>query len=177
VRASDEPFLLCVYAGTRAEELAAVPWNAEQKAAFVAHQFAAQTAHYAQHYAGMSADIILVDDVPAGRLLVARWADEIRIVDISILPEVRGRGAGTVVLRQLLDEAAAAGKRLSVHVERESRAVRLYERLGFQPAGEHSVVYLRMEWAPLTRTADLLERPAIECVLDDEVVDHVKTAS
>ena len=86
VQASDGPFLLCVYAGTRAEELAPVPWNPEQKAAFVAQQFAAQTAHYAQHYAGMSADVILVDDEPAGRLLVTRWADEIRIVDISSSP-------------------------------------------------------------------------------------------
>lgn len=157
VRPSDEPFLLRVYAGTRAEELAPVPWSPEQKAAFVAQQFAAQTAHYARHYAGMSADVILVDDEPAGRLLVARWGDEIRIVDISILPEFRGRGAGTVVLRQLLGEAAAAGKRLSVHVERENRAVGLYERLGFQLVGEHSVVYLRMEWAPLTR--DTTTRP------------------
>jgi ribosomal protein S18 acetylase RimI-like enzyme len=151
VRASDEPFLLCVYAGTRAEELAPVPWTPEQKAAFVAQQFAAQTAHYAQHYAGMSADVILVDDEPAGRLLVARWANEIRIVDISILPEVRGRGAGTVLLRRLLDEAAAVGKRLSVHVERENRAVGLYERLGFRPVGEHGVVYLLMAWDPVCR--------------------------
>ena len=157
MRASDEPFLLCVYAGTRAGELAPVPWSPEQKAAFVAQQFAAQTAHYARHYAGMSADVILVDDEPAGRLLVARWAGEIRIVDISILPEVRGRGAGTVVLRRLLDEAAAAGKRLSVHVERENRAVALYERLGFRPAGEHADVYLRMEWVPLTRDTDQLK--------------------
>jgi ribosomal protein S18 acetylase RimI-like enzyme len=151
VRASDEPFLLRVYAGTRAEELAPVPWTPEQKAAFVAHQFAAQTSHYAQHYAGMSADVILVDDMPAGRLLVARWDEEIRVVDISILPEVRGRGAGTVVLRRLLDEAAAVGKRLSVHVERENRAVALYERLGFRPVGEHGVVYVLMEWDPVSR--------------------------
>ena len=151
VRASDEPFLLGVYAGTRAEELALVPWPPEQKAAFVAQQFAAQTAHYAQRYAGMSADVILLDDEPAGRLLVARWADEIRIVDISILPEGRGRGAGTVLLRQLLDEAAAVGKRLSVHVERKNRVVGLYERLGFRPVGEHGVVYLRMEWDPVSR--------------------------
>ena len=147
VRDGDEPFLLRVYAGTRAEELAPVPWSAEQKAAFVAQQFAAQTAHYAQHYAGMTADIILLDDVPAGRLLVARSPEEIRIVDISILPEFRGRGAGGVVLRKLMAEAAAAGKRVSIHVERTNRALGLYERLGFQPEGEHGV-YLRMEWAP-----------------------------
>jgi ribosomal protein S18 acetylase RimI-like enzyme len=154
VRTSDEPFLLRVYAGTRAEELAPVPWTPEQKAAFVAQQFAAQTAHYAQHYAGMSADVILVDGEPAGRLLVARWADEILIVDISILPELRGRGAGTVLVRRLLDEAAAVGKRLSLHVERENRAVRLYERLGFRPVGEQGVVYTRMEWDPVSRAVD-----------------------
>jgi ribosomal protein S18 acetylase RimI-like enzyme len=147
VDADDERFLLRVYAGTREEELAPVPWSAERKAAFVAHQFAAQSAHYAQHYAGLTADVILLGGVPAGRLLVARWAEEIRIVDISILPEFRGGGAGSVLLRELLAEAEAAGKRLSIHVERENRALGLYERLGFRPVGEHGV-HLRMEWDP-----------------------------
>jgi ribosomal protein S18 acetylase RimI-like enzyme len=147
VDAGDERFLLRVYAGTREEELAPVPWSAEQKAAFVAQQFAAQSAHYAEHYAGLTADVILLGGVPAGRLLVARWAEEIRIVDISILPEFRGGGAGSALLRELLAEAEAAGKRLSIHVERENRALGLYERLGFRPVGEHGV-HLRMEWDP-----------------------------
>jgi ribosomal protein S18 acetylase RimI-like enzyme len=147
VQDGDKPFLLRVYAGTRAEELAPVPWTSAQKAAFVAQQFAAQTVHYAQHYTGMSADVILIDGVSAGRLLVARWPDEIRIVDISMLPEFRGRGAGSVLLRRLLDEATAARKRLSIHVERENRALGLYERLGFRRVGEQGV-YLRMEWNP-----------------------------
>jgi ribosomal protein S18 acetylase RimI-like enzyme len=147
VQDGDKPFLLRVYAGTRAEELAPVPWTPEQKAAFVAQQFVAQTSHYAQHYRGMSADVILLDGVPAGRLLVARWPEEIRIVDISILPEHRGRGAGSTLLRRLLDEATVAGKRLSIHVERENRALSLYERLGFRRVGEHGL-RLRMEWDP-----------------------------
>jgi ribosomal protein S18 acetylase RimI-like enzyme len=150
VRDGDQPFLLRVYASTRAEELAPVPWSAEEKAAFVEQQFAAQTAHYARHYAGMSADIIVIDDVPAGRLLVDRRDDAILIVDISILPEVRGRGAGSVLLREVLDEATAAGKRVVIHVERFNQALRLYERLGFRAVGDHGV-YLRMEWEPTIR--------------------------
>jgi ribosomal protein S18 acetylase RimI-like enzyme len=146
-RADDEPFLLRVYAGARAEELAPVPWSAEQKAAFVAQQFAAQTAHYARHYDGMSADVVLVDSVPAGRLLVARWPAEIRIVDITLLPEFRGRGAGSGLLHDLMREAAHARKRLSIHVERFNRARGLYRRLGFRPAGDEGV-YVRMEWDP-----------------------------
>jgi ribosomal protein S18 acetylase RimI-like enzyme len=150
VRASDEPFLLDVYAGTRAEELAAVPWTPEQKAAFVAQQFAAQTTHYAQHYPGMSADVIVIDEVPAGRLLVDRLDEEILIVDISLLPAHRGRGAGSVLLREVLGEATATGKRVVIHVERFNRALRLYERLGFRAVGDHGV-YLRMEWEPAIR--------------------------
>jgi ribosomal protein S18 acetylase RimI-like enzyme len=78
---------------------------------------------------------------------VARWAEEIRIVDISLLPAFRGAGAGSELLGVLMDEAAAAGKRLSIHVERENRALGLYRRLGFRPVGEHGV-HLRMEWDP-----------------------------
>ena len=147
VAAGDEPFMLRVYAGTRAEELAGVPWSAEQKAAFVAQQFAAQSAHYAQHYVGMSADVILIDGKAAGRLLVARWPEELRIVDIALLPEYRGNGVGTSLLRDLLAEADAAGKRVTIHVERLNPALRLYERLGFSLA-EDKGVYLFLERPP-----------------------------
>jgi ribosomal protein S18 acetylase RimI-like enzyme len=145
--AGDEPFLMRVYASTREGELALVPWSADQKAGFVAHQFAAQAAHHERHYTGMTSQVILRGGDPVGRLLVARWAEEIRIVDITLLPRHRGAGAGSALVRELMDEAAAAGKRLSIHVERGNRALGLYERLGFRPAGEHGV-YLRMVWGP-----------------------------
>jgi len=147
VAADEEPFLLTVYASTRAEELAPVPWSDEQKAAFVAMQFQAQSAHYAQHYDGMTSDVIIVDGEDAGRLLVARWTREIRIVDITLLPAFRGRGAGSELLAELMDEATEMGTALSIHVERSNRALDLYERLGFKPVGETGV-YLRMEWDP-----------------------------
>ncbi len=145
--AADEPFALSVYASTRAEELAPVPWSDEQKVAFVAMQFAAQSAHYAQHYDGLSSDVILVGGEPAGRLLVARLRAEIRIVDITLLPAFRGRGAGSELLAELMDEAIEMGKRVGIHVERTNRALGLYERLGFKPVGETGI-YLRMEWDP-----------------------------
>jgi hypothetical protein len=40
--AADRQFLLGVYAGTRLEELAALPWDEGQKEAFVQMQFDAQ---------------------------------------------------------------------------------------------------------------------------------------
>lgn len=141
----DHEFLRRVFASTRAEELAPVPWPEEQKRAFIAQQFAAQSTHYAQHYPDASFDVVMVDGEPAGRLIVARRQVAILIVDISLLPEHRSRGIGTRLLGSLIDEAKASGRKLSIHVEMNNPAARLYERLGFGRVGQHGV-YLRMEW-------------------------------
>jgi Acetyltransferase (GNAT) domain len=74
-----------------------------------------------------------------------RAGEEIRIVDIALLPAYCNRGVGTTLLRGLQSEAAAAGKPLRIHVERFNPALRLYERLGFRPI-EDKGVYLFMEW-------------------------------
>ena len=147
VTSSDRDFLLRVYASTREEELAPVPWTEAEKAAFIEQQFEAQNRHYREHYAGASLDVVEWDGAPAGRLYVARWSDEIRIMDIALLPEFRGRGIGTRLLRGLLDEAAHARRRLSIHVEKHNPALRLYARLGFSPVADRGV-YLLMEATP-----------------------------
>jgi ribosomal protein S18 acetylase RimI-like enzyme len=144
---SDRDFLLRVYASTREEELRLVDWSDEQKAAFVRQQFDAQDAYYREHYDPATFDVIEDDGTPVGRLYVARWEHEIRIMDIALVPEHRGRGIGTALLETLLDEAATTGKRLSIHVEVNNPARRLYERLGFSPVEERGV-YVLMEAAP-----------------------------
>jgi ribosomal protein S18 acetylase RimI-like enzyme len=145
IRPDDRSFLLAVYGSTREWELALVDWDATQKAAFVEMQFDAQQAYYQEQYEGAAFDAILVDGQPAGRLYVARRDDDIRIIDIALLPEYCNRGIGSRLLRALQSEAAAAGKPLSIHVERFNPALRLYERLGFRQL-EDKGVYLFMEW-------------------------------
>ena len=147
VSSSDRGFLLHVYASTREEELAPVPWTDAQKATFIEQQFDAQDRHYRAHYAGASLDVVEWDGAPAGRLYVARWSDEIRIIDIALLPEFRGRGIGTRLLRGLLDEAARTRGRLSIHVEKHNPALRLYQRLGFVVVGDKGL-HLLMEASP-----------------------------
>jgi ribosomal protein S18 acetylase RimI-like enzyme len=141
----DEQFLRAVYAGTRAEELARVPWSDEQKSAFTNMQFAAQDAHYRRHYPTAQYSIIEVQGVPAGRLSVDRCEKEIQIIDIALLPEHRSAGIGTKLLRELQDEARTAGKVLTIHVEKFNPALRLYRRLGFRQI-EDQGVYLSLEW-------------------------------
>lgn len=156
IRAEDRDFLLRVYAGARLEELALTNWDETQKQAFLVQQFEAQHHHYQTHYPGARLDLIVLDDEPIGRLYVARWREEIRIMDIALLPEHRHRGIGGGLLRDLLEEAAATGRRLTIHVERYNPALRLYQRLGFEPVGETGVYLLLAVEPPADRSAGAL---------------------
>jgi ribosomal protein S18 acetylase RimI-like enzyme len=141
VEPGDREFLYRVYASTRTEELAVVPWDDAEKDAFLRAQFDAQDRWYREHYTRATYDVIVVDGEPAGRLYLHRGESEIRIVDIALLPEYRGKGVGTTLLHDVLAEADASGKRVTIHVERLNPALRLYERLGFSVA-EDKGVYL-----------------------------------
>ena len=145
----DEELLRRVYASTREQELAVVPWDDPTKDAFLRAQFDAQDRWYREHYAGASYGVVLIDGEPGGRLYVHRGEHEIRIVDIALLPEHRGNGVGTSLLRDVLAEADAAGKRVTIHVERLNPALRVYERLGFSVA-EDKGVYLLLARPPAT---------------------------
>jgi ribosomal protein S18 acetylase RimI-like enzyme len=145
--AEDEPFLYRLYVSTREPEMRMVPWPDEQKTTFLRQQFSAQTTHYKTHYAGADYSIILYDGKPAGRLYLHQKPDDLRIMEILLAPEYRGSGIGTTLLREILDRAAAGGHSVSIHVEQENPALRLYERLGFRQIDTFGV-YLLMEWKP-----------------------------
>jgi GNAT superfamily N-acetyltransferase len=143
----DHEFLVEVYASTRADELALVPWTSEQRQAFIKHQFTAQQDHYAKTYPGASHDIVLSDNRQAGRLYVARLDHEIRIIDITLLPAERNAGIGSYLIQQLLDEANSTGKITRIYVEEFNPSLRLFKRLGFSPS-EQQGIHLLMQWSP-----------------------------
>ena len=147
VQDDDGEFLLRVYAGTREEELALAPWSREEKQQFVRMQFDLQQEHYRRYYVDARFEIVMLEDQPVGRLYTDRRADEIRVVDIALLPECRGRGMGGEIMNDVLAEAAEAGKPVRIHVRQNNRAVGLYRRLGFEKTGETGV-YDLMEWRP-----------------------------
>lgn len=145
VSAADDDFILQVYASTRAQELAQVPWNAEQKEGFVRMQYAAQKRHYAAEFPRASHDIIYVDATPVGRIYLDRREDALHILDVTVLPQHRGHGAGEVMLRRLLHEAGSMGKPVTIYVESFNPSLRFFERLGFQT--DHQDGYqLLLKW-------------------------------
>ena len=150
----DEPFLLAVYASTRAEELAAFGWNDAQREAFLRMQFRAQQLSYQARAAQTDTKLILLAGSPAGRLIVTRSKSEIRLTDIALLPEYRGKGIGTALIKDLLAEATRAGQAVRLQVLKTNRAKRLYERLGFQTVSE-SATHFQMEWLPAAASSSL----------------------
>jgi len=128
----DEPFLCRLYTSTRTEEMALTGWPEEQKEAFLRQQFQFQTVHYRRYYNTASFDIILYDQRPVGRIYVHRSSNDIRLMDVALMPEYRGAGIGSWILRNLLAEAARSQTPVTLHVEPYNPAVRLYRRLGFR---------------------------------------------
>jgi ribosomal protein S18 acetylase RimI-like enzyme len=141
----DEAFLLRVYASTRMDEMAMVPWTEEQRAVFVKMQFDAQLHHYQNHFPTATHEIIELAGQSAGRLYVLRTDEFIRILDITLLPEFRAAGAGTRLIHELMSEAAATRRPLRINVESFNPSLRLFERLGFRKAEENGIHFL-MEW-------------------------------
>lgn len=141
----DDMFLEDLYAETRCEELAVVDWNEDQKYAFLKMQFSLQKRAHEIQFPEAEHYILETNEIPVGSLTVERTA-EIRLVDIALLPQFRGRGFGTLVLKQLQDEARAAEKPLTLHVFRTNdRAISFYERHGFCVAGSNET-HLAMRW-------------------------------
>ncbi len=144
-RPEDADFLLELYASTRREEVAAWGWEKGQQDAFLQMQFQAQSRSYQLQFPGADHCILLHEGELIGRLLVHRTDQEIRLVDIALLPAFRGQGHGGAIICDLQAEAAAGGKPLRLSVLPQSPARRLYERLGFTVTAEDNQ-HCAMTW-------------------------------
>jgi len=144
---ADEAFLYELYRTTRSEEIAAWGLDSSQQEMLLKLQFDAQRQHYELAYEAVEHAIILVGNRPVGRIMVLRSQQEFVLVDIALLPGARGIGIGTALIAELRDEAEQAGKPVSLHVAKNNRARRLYERLGFE-IREDTGMYFKMELRP-----------------------------
>jgi ribosomal protein S18 acetylase RimI-like enzyme len=147
-RPEDEDFLYKVYASTRAAELALFSWDEAQQAAFLKMQFGAQQRAYAWQFPEAEHFIILLDEELAGRLILVKTNQELRLTDITLLPEYRNGGAGTFLIKELQIQASATELPLRLRVMKTNVAAsRLYERLGFKHTDESDTHWM-MEWLP-----------------------------
>lgn len=114
--------------------MAMVPWSDSQKEAFIQMQFTAQKTFYAEQFPNARHEVICCENEPVGRLYLDRSGDCFHILDITIADQRRSKGVGSVVLREILQEANLAKKPTKIYTETFNPSVRLFERLGFRVA-------------------------------------------
>jgi ribosomal protein S18 acetylase RimI-like enzyme len=127
----DAMLLFELYASARAEELSRTGWKTPQQRHFFRMQALTQEQHFARHYEYLDRRTICINGFSAGRLLVDRTPTGFTIVDFGLLPSFRGRGIGSRLIRDLLDEAAKLDVTVQVAVPKQNPALRLCERAGF----------------------------------------------
>jgi len=115
------------------------------------HQFSLRDADYAERF-GYSRSIVVVEGHNAGVIWLHREANRIHIVDLAIIPHMRGCGIASQVLTTVLREADGAAAPVTLTVERVNvDAIRLYLRFGFRIIEEsdaRDALDLQMEWLP-----------------------------
>lgn len=139
VQEDDMGFLFSLYASTRIDELAVLDWTDADKANFLAQQFQAQHQYYQEHYADALRLVLLLDGQPVGRLYWWSGEANANLIDVSLLPAMRGHGVGQALMALLTSQADRLGQTIVLHVEPSNPAHRLYRRFGFETVAQSGV--------------------------------------
>ncbi len=100
-------------------------------------------------------DIAFVADVD-GKIVGAVWVrimndyghvdDNTPSLAISLYKEYRGKGIGTALMKEMLTALKARGyKQVSLSVQKENYATKIYQKVGFQIIGENEEEYLMLK--------------------------------
>lgn len=142
---SDEAFFLALYRSTR-YDLQGLLADPRYIDGLIAMQQQMQVAGYRSSYPDAAYEVLELDGVPVGRLVTAAVPGAVRVVDIAVLPQARGRGVAGEALRRLQRQAALDGRALALAVRRDNAgARRLYAALGFTVDTEDAAV-LQLRW-------------------------------
>lgn len=154
----DMDFLRKLYATNR-YDIDRLQLPQAQKEQFLSMQFEAQHDHYQRYFTNATFDLIRLGNEPIGRIYVAVNDDEIRLIDIALLPEYRGQGIGANLIDQLLQKSREISLPIRLRVEPDNPALRLYQRLGFQTIAAEQT-NLQMEWNPASDGDEPSIRPS-----------------
>ncbi len=144
----DMAFLETLYIANRWPELLATGWSDLEKTLFLKSQFDLQSRHYQAHYSGAERHMVGWGKKIIGRLCLSTDEDDIRVVDIGLLPAHHRSGIGTALLEWVQELAVRQAKTVSLHVMCGNPAQRLYQRLGFVARDEPRGTHRFMLWTP-----------------------------
>lgn len=144
---ADEPFLASLYRSTR-DDLRLMDAEEEFVEWLIGLQEKAQTNGYGEAHPDALTFIIEKLGERVGRVIVAFGEQEVRVVDISLIPAVRRLGFGKTVFQALQQAADRVKTPLTLCALRHNTAANAFYRgLGFQVAASGPVVDL-LVWYP-----------------------------
>jgi len=150
VTGADRPFLQQLHRLVRWDEFAAAGWPDQMLATFLDSQFEIQRRGYEIGHPDGEFYVVWRGEIPIGRLYLDRSGPDLELIEISLLPEWRGKGLGAGFLALLQDEVRAGRcERVRLSVTPENPARRLYQRMGFvepAPASRFAEAYIDMVW-------------------------------
>lgn len=145
--ASDLPFVTALFASTREAERPYFTGDQSLWDMLMENQALAQDRHYRAHYPGATIDILQLGEEAVGRLCLCALPQEIRVMDIALVPRLRNQGRGSALLKEIMAEGVRRQLPVRLHVENFNPAFRLYKRLGFVHL-EDKGLYQFLEWRP-----------------------------
>lgn len=128
----DQVFLKTLFCATR-EYLFSLPLPKAQLDFLVQQQFLLQQTSYMEQFPQALNCIIEHNGLPVGKLVLAETDQNVHIVDLALIPQQRGQGYGTGLLRQLQKHVGAENRMISLSVDLQNfHAQRFYRALGFK---------------------------------------------
>jgi GNAT superfamily N-acetyltransferase len=149
VAENDNYLLYDIVSSTVIEQVKLMGGDVRQLAPLLQMQFENQTMEYRERFPKAEHFIIMMNDVDAGRIYLDRNSEEIHILDITLLPEFRGKGLGTFILKSLEEEAERKRAPICIYVEDGNPSLRLFRRLGYRFKSKFGEAHNLMEWNPI----------------------------
>lgn len=146
-RPEDSGFIEGLYRSTR-QDLRLIDAEADFIEELIGMQHNAQTVGYGEQFPNAMYFVIERHEERIGRLVVDFGSNEVHVVDIALIPEARGQGYGTQILRVLQQAAAQTRAPLVLLVSRlNPQAKQTYLSLGFR-VEQSDAMNERMAWYP-----------------------------
>lgn len=146
-RDADAPFMAALYNSTRDDLRMAIAEN-DFIEELIEMQFRAQREGYGQQFPNAMYFIVERHNEPIGRVAVDFGPNEVRMIDLALIPPARNKGLGTDVIRALQAAANKARAPLTITVMKDNpRAALLYTSLGFR-IEQQTQSHALMAWYP-----------------------------